>query len=383
MGDGLLSLGSVLDRPDGSFTIQEFRLPSPGPGDLIVRQELAGMCGTDAHVYHGHWPNHPFPVLLGHENVGTVHELGNGVETDFFGNSLDVGDRAVVIAAGGSCGRCYYCMVADAPGRCLNRASGRPTLETTTGETVHVFGGGYAEYVRLEAPNYTVFKTDLDPRTAVLLEPFSNSIHGFERTPIRLGDTVVIQGVGGIGLPAVAVARLSGAGRVIVVGGPKGRLELARECGAEVCIDIDEMPNADDRIRAVREATQGNLGADVVVGATGIAATVPEAIEFLRPGGQLCEIGNATDSGEVSFSPYRHLVSKRAVLIGIGGTNAKHYAMALRVLERGGFPYHEMVSHMLPLDRVSEGIDALSGSYRLDSRDAIKIAVAPNEVMPI
>lgn len=378
MSNGVRSLGSVLDQPSGTFTIKEFELPPPGPQDVIVRLELAGMCGTDAHVYHGHWPNHPFPVLLGHENVGIVHQLGVDVDRDFFGNPLKVGDRAVVIAAGGSCGRCYYCLVAEAPGYCLNRASGRPSFETTSGESVHVFGGGYAEYVRLQAPNYTIFKTDLDPRVAVLLEPISNSIHGFERTPIRLGDTVVIQGCGGIGLPAVAVARLSGAGRVIVVGGPKGRLELARECGADLCIDIAELPDPADRIRAVREATQGGLGADVVVGATGIAATVTEAIEFLRPGGQLCEIGNATDSGEVAFSPYRHMVSKRSVLVGIGGTNAKHYAMALRVLERGGFPYREMVSHTLPLDRVGAGIDALSGSYRLDDRDAIKIAVAPN-----
>jgi L-iditol 2-dehydrogenase len=378
MTKGTGSLGSVLDGPDGTFSIQEFELPPPGPKDVIVRLELAGMCGTDAHVYHGDWPNHPFPVLLGHENVGIVHQLGEAVAVDFFGNPLKVADRAVVIAAGGSCGRCYYCMVADAPGHCLNRTVKRSTLTNTKGTTVHVFGGGYAEYVRLEAPNYTIFKTDLDPRVAVLLEPISNSIHGFEKTPIRLGDTVVVQGCGGIGLPAVAIARLSGAGRVIVVGGPKGRLELARECGADVCIDIADMPDPDERVRSVRKSTHGSLGADVVVGATGIAATVPEAIEFLRPGGQLCEIGNATDSGEVAFSPYRHLVSKRAELVGIGGTNSKHYAMALRVLERGGFPYKDMVSHMLPLDRVGDGIDALSGSYQLDSRDAIKIAIALN-----
>jgi L-iditol 2-dehydrogenase len=372
---GVVSRGSVLAAPDGTFAVREFRLPPPGPGGVIVRQELAGMCGTDYHVFRGHWPNHPFPVLLGHENVGTIHALGEGVTTDYAGRPVKVGDRVVTIATGGQCGRCYYCVVAKAPGRCPHRLMNRFVLET-----VHVFGGGYAEFLRLEDPYFVMFKTELDARTAVLLEPLSNSIHGFERTPIHFGDTVVIQGSGGIGLPALVVARLSGALRTIVVGGPKGRLELAKECGADVCIDIAEMPDAADRVRVVREATPNGLGADVVVGATGIASTVTEGIAYLRPGGQLCEIGNATDSGEIAFSPYRHLVGNRAILAGIAGTGVKHYALALRALEKGGFPYAEMVSHLLPLDRVADGIAALGGKYRLDERDTVKIAVAPNGV---
>jgi threonine dehydrogenase-like Zn-dependent dehydrogenase len=166
--------------------------------------------------------------------------------------------------------------------------------------------------------------------------------------------------------------------RIIVVGGPKGRLELAKACGADVCIDISEVPSAAERTRMVLKETPGGIGADVVVGATGIAATVPEGIRYLRPGGALCEIGNATDSGEIPFSPYRDLVSKRAILAGIAGTGVRHYALALRVLEKGGFPYREMVSHQLPIDRVSDGIHALGGGYRIDGRDAIKIAIAPN-----
>ena len=377
MATGVVSRGSVLDRPDGSFAVREFRLPPPGPGGVIIRQELAGMCGTDYHVFRGHWPDHPFPVLLGHENVGIVHALGAGVATDYAGRPVQPGDRVVTIATGGQCGRCYACVVLNAPGQCPHRLANRFVLETVDGECVHVFGGGYAEFLRLEAPYYVMFKTELDARTAVLLEPLSNSIHGFERTPLRLGDTVVVQGCGGIGLPALVVARLSGALRTIVVGGPKGRLDLAKECGADVCIDIADVPDPVDRIRLVREATPHGHGADVVVGATGIAATVPEGIAYLRPGGQLCEIGNATDSGEIPFSPYRDLVSPRAILAGIAGTGVKHYALALRVLEKGGFPYREMVSHCVPLDRVGQGIAALGGGYRIDDRDAIKIAVAP------
>jgi L-iditol 2-dehydrogenase len=373
-----MSRGSVLATPDGAFAVREFHLPPPAPGGVIVRQELAGMCGTDYHVFRGHWPNHPFPVLLGHENVGIIHALGEGVTTDYAGRPVQIGDRVVTIATGGQCGRCYFCVVANAPGRCPHRLMSRFVLETVDGERVHVFGGGYAEFLRLEDPYYVMFKTDLDPQVAVLLEPLSNSIHGFERTPLRFGDTVVIQGSGGIGLPALVVAQRAGALRTIVVGGPKGRLELAKECGADVCIDIADIPDPADRIRAVREETPHGLGADVVVGATGIAATVTEGIAYLRPGGQLCEIGNALDSGEIPFNPSQHLVMNRVILAGVAGTGVKHYALALRTLEKGGFPYAEMVSHRLPLDRVADGITALGGRYRLDERDAIKIAVAPN-----
>jgi L-iditol 2-dehydrogenase len=372
------SRGTVLSAVNGEFAIHEFSLSPPGPQDVIVKQELAGMCGTDRHVFNGDWPNHPFPVLLGHENVGVIHALGRDVTTDFAGRPVKVGDRVVTIATGGACGQCYNCVVLNLPGQCLHPAPPPGRLPTVDGLAVHVFGGGYAELVRLQAPRYVMFKTELDPATAVMLEPLSNSIHGFERTPIHLGDTVVIQGSGGIGLPAVAVARLLGALRIIVVGGPKGRLELARECGADVCIDIADVPAADERIRLVREETPRGMGADIVVGATGIAATVTEGIAYLRYGGQLCEIGNATDSGTIPFSPYRDLVSKRAILAGISGTGVEQYALALSVLEKGGFPYHKMVSHQLPLERVAEGIAALGGSYQIDGRDAIKITIAPN-----
>lgn len=354
MTESIVSRGSVLDRPDGDFTIHEFRLAPPSPGGIVVRMELAGMCGTDYHVYHGQWPDHPFPVLLGHENVGRIVALGEGVTTDYVGRPVAVGDRVVVIR--------------------LNRGM----LETTGGQRVHVFGGGYAEYVRLDAPHYVLFKTNLDARTAVMLEPLSNPINGLERTPVRLGDTVVIQGCGGIGLPALAAAKLAGAIRTIVVGGPKGRLELAKRFGADICIDISELPHPADRIRAVLDATPGGKGADLVIGATGVPATVTEGIEYLRTGGALCEIGNATDAGEISFSPYRHLVRKKAVLVGVGGTTPVHYATALRVLEAGVFPFGELVSHCLPLDRVAEGVQALAGKYRIDGRDTIKIAIAPN-----
>ena len=209
----------------------------------------------------------PFPVLLGHENVGVLHSLGEGVTTDYAGRLVTVGDRVVTIATGGTCGQCYACVVLNQPGYCSGRAPGKSSLETVDGQSVHVFGGGYAELLRLQPNRYVMFKTDLDPATAVMLEPLSNSIYRFERTPVRLGDTVVIQGSGGIGLPAVAVSKLSGALRIIVVGGPKGRLELARECGADVCIDIAYVPSAEDRIRMIREETLGGIGADVVVGA--------------------------------------------------------------------------------------------------------------------
>src|SRR5262249_25007031 len=108
---------AVLDRPMGTFLIAEFRVPDPAPGTVLLRQELAGCCATDAHTYLGQWPA-DFPVILGHENVGIIEAIGPGGALDFLGREVRVGDR--VIARTGCCGTCYECRVAHQPRRCRN-----------------------------------------------------------------------------------------------------------------------------------------------------------------------------------------------------------------------------------------------------------------------
>ena len=364
---------AVLDRPMGTFTVEEFEVPEPAPGTVLLRMELAGCCATDAHAYFGWWET-PFPVILGHENVGVVEAIGAGGRQDYLGRDLNVGDR--VIARTGSCGHCYECRALRLPRRCRNRSviHGYNRLDAAP------FSGGYGEYLYLSAPESTfMLKIDVRPSIAALHEPLGVGAHAVRRAQPKLGDTVVVQGCGAIGLFTLGLARLAGATRAIVVGGPAERLELARAFGADVTLDIGELRTPEERTRAVLAETPGGIGADVVFGCVGLASAWPEGIGYLRDGeGRFLEVGLASDAGEVAFNPCTQLVAKNATLIGALGVYDQDSVAAVRVMEHGRLPLDRVVSHQLPLERVGEAMTALNGDYRVDGRTAVKIAIAPN-----
>ena len=207
------------------FEIREYPVPDPEPGTVLLRQELGGICGTDLHNWE--FQRMEFDVIPGHENVGVIDSLGEGAETDSLGNPVEVGDRVVL---------------SPAAGYGFSPSEEQPYLR-----------GGFAEYIYLWDPETLFIKTDLPAEIAVLSEPASCAAHCVSRGKIQFGDTVVIQGTGPIGLLALNWARVSGAGRLIVVGGPPGRLEMAERLGADVTIDIAEIPDPEERKKIVRE----------------------------------------------------------------------------------------------------------------------------------
>ncbi len=367
----------VLDQPMGTFRIEAFDVPDPAPGTVLLWQELAGCCATDAHTYLGQWKA-DFPVIMGHENVGTVEAIGPGGALDFIGRELRVGDR--VIARTTSCGACYECRGARTPRRCRNQLVRYGFSSSQTAP----LSGGYGEYLYLSSPQTTfMLKVDARPSIAVLHEPLGVAAHAVRKAQPKLGSTVVVQGSGAIGLFTLGLARLAGATRAIVVGGPSDRLELAQAFGADVVINIDEMRSPEERMRAVVAETPGGLGADVVYGCVGKAAAWSEGIGYLRDGdGRFLEVGLAGDDGEVPFNPATQLVAKNASFIGALGMADEDSLAAVRVMEGKLLPLEQMVSHQLPLERVADAITALNGDYRLDGRTAFKIAIAPNGTMP-
>jgi threonine dehydrogenase-like Zn-dependent dehydrogenase len=216
-----------------------------------------------------------------------------------------------------------------------------------------------------------------------LHEPLGVAAHAVRRAQPRLGSTVVVQGSGAIGLFTLGLARLAGATRAIIVGGPAERLELAQAFGADVAINIDELRTPEERMRAVLAETPGGLGADVVYGCVGKAAAWAEGVSYLRDGdGRFLEVGLAGDDGAVPFNPSTQLVAKNATFIGALGMAEEDSLAAVRVIENKRLPLEQVVSHQLPLERVADAMAALNGDYRLDGRTAIKIAIAPNGVVP-
>lgn len=371
----IIGKAAVLDGVEGNFHIKEYEVPEPKAGEFILRTEYAGVCGTDVHIYYGHLNTIEYPIILGHEFCGIIEKLGQGVVEDSNGRPVKEGDR-VVIVPGVPCGNCYYCKISKTPTRCANvKAYG-----FMPDQAPHLLSGGFSQYVHIQYRGTSFFKTDMEPHIAVLTEPLSICIHGFQRAGgVRFGSTVVVQGTGAIGLGAVAFAKRSGAAKVIAVGGPKRRLELARELGADVTIDIEEIRDPKERIQLVKEETKGGRGADMVVECSGFPASVPEGLSYLRDSASYVELGHFTDVGTANINPHWHILRNNAVIHGVWGSDVEHMEMTLNIIEKMELPYDKLVTQTLGLNRIGDAITAMSKKgYRLDGEDqVIKIAINP------
>jgi threonine dehydrogenase-like Zn-dependent dehydrogenase len=322
----------VLSEFNAPLNLETVQVPQPGPGAVVARVDLAGVCGTDVHLHHGHLPI-PLPVVLGHEGVGRVWRLGEGVATDFSGNPLRIGD-AIAWSSNIPCGQCYWCVVAG---------------ERTLCETRKVYGvnqrfdefprlsGGWAEAIYLQ-PGSAIFRLphNLSPQEMIALGCAGpTAVHGvIEVAGITTGDTVVVQGSGPVGIASAMYAHVAGASRVILVGGPAGRLDLAREIGVgDVQIDVFEFPDAGERVRLVLDATPGRRGADVVLECAGVPEAVAEGWEMARRGGTYLALGQYTDRGAVPLNP--HLVTRKQLrIVGSWGFAEKHYLGHIEALPR-------------------------------------------------
>lgn len=330
-----------------NFELREYPIPQPEPGTVLLRQELCGICGTDLHNWE--YQRMDFDVILGHENVGIIDTLGSGVETDYVGKPIKVGDRVAL---------------SPKSGYGFSPAEEQPHLR-----------GGFSEYIYLSNPETMFLKTVLAPEIAVLTEPAACAAHCVSRGKIQLGDTVVIQGSGPIGLLALIWAKFSGAARLIVVGGPAGRLEMAEKMGADITINIAEVPDTEERIKIVRDNTPQGKGTDVVFECCGFLSAIPEGLEYIRYGGTYVEFGHFVDVGTFECNPNQMLMRKNLRLEAAWGFESEHFLRTLPMLEKYASFFEGFVSHIIPLEQVSDGFDALHSSYHLDGKDAIKIAV--------
>jgi len=325
----------VLREFGASPRVERFAVPDPDEGALLVAVELGGVCGTDAHLIEGRLPM-PTPVVLGHEGVGRVARLGPGLERDALGRSLAEGDL-VAWASSIPCGRCDACVHLREPTLCgsrevygINRRADRwPHLSGSWADRIYLHPGttlarlpdgiGPAEVIALGCAGPTV-------------------VHGLRVAPVRLGDTVVVQGAGPVGMAAAMLARLAGAGQVILVGGPAQRLAVARELDlAGAYVDIFETTDPADRVESVRALTTRGRGADQVFECTGVPSAVAEGIGMCRPAGTLLVLGQYTDAGPTPINP--HLITRKQLRVlgswAFSGTDHLDYLAAVpRLRER-------------------------------------------------
>jgi threonine dehydrogenase-like Zn-dependent dehydrogenase len=365
---------AVLERFKEDLSLRDFDAPLEiEPGGALVRTEMAGICGTDVHLWKGELPIQ-LPVILGHETVGTILRIGHGLEKDWSGNPVKIGDR-VTWTSTHSCGKCYYCAEKKQPTRCpQRRAYG---IGYRCDSPPH-FLGGYAEYHYLR-PGSNIFKLPTELTTESVIGAgcaLVTAIHGIERTGIGWQDTVVVQGAGPVGIAALAVAKSAGASRVIVVGAPAHRLEMARRFGADETLNIEEFRNGEDRIKKIRDLT-GGYGADVVLECVGIPSAVPEGMEMCRDGGKYLVLGHYCNAGTIEFNPHS-ITRKQLQVFGSWSSEPRHMKAALQFLLQYDskarkenafhFPFREMVTHRFPLEKANE---ALSATARLEAAKSV------------
>ena len=352
-------LAATLIKP-GQYEIKEYPLPEPGAGCVLVKMELSGICGTDKHTFQGYTTQYggrklEFPIIQGHENVGTVAAIGgNGNYSDFEGIPLRVGDR-VVVGANVCCGECYYCRH-DFPYYCCENMTDYGN-NLSAKDPPHLFGG-WSQYMYIVPGSFLVKVPDeLPSEIAVLTEIFAVSVgldrakqmSAFPNESFRFDDTVVVLGVGPLGMCFLMKARMLGAGTIIAIDLSDYRLNFAKRLGADHVMNVAKH-SKQERLQIVKDLTNGR-GADMVIECAGVPQAVPEALEMLRIGGLLVEAGNFSDLGEVSFSPHRHLCAKNARILGVGGEEPAAYGPSMRQMARymKKYPLQEFVTHRFGL----------------------------------
>jgi L-iditol 2-dehydrogenase len=340
--------------------LREYPLPELERGCVLVKMELSGICGTDKHTYQGFTTQYgdrklEFPIIQGHENVGTIATIGGSATyKDFEGMPLRVGDR-VVVGANVSCGHCYYCRH-DFPYYCCEKTTDYGN-NLSAKYPPHLFGG-WSQYIYIVPGSFLVkVPDDLPSEVAVLTEIFAVSVgldratqmSAFPNESFRFDDTVVVLGAGPLGMCFLMKARMLGAGNIIAVDLSDYRLDFAKRLGADYTLNASLTTKA-ECLQFIKDLTHGR-GADMVIECAGVPQAVPEALEMLRRSGLLVEAGNFSDLGEISLSPHRHLCSKNARILSVGGEEPAAYGPSMRQMARylKHYPLQEFVSHRFGL----------------------------------
>ena len=358
----------VMTAPRLPLELRRMR-PSPvPPGGALVETILSEVCGTDVHLHHGRLAGVPYPIIPGHVSVGRLLETG-GALVDVDGRELRAGQVVTFYDVFGICGACWHCLVAKAGTRCPSRRVYGITTAAADGLL-----GGWAERIDLRPGVRIVPLPDgLDP--LVFMGGgcgLPTAFHAAERAEIAMGDAVVVQGCGPVGLNAAVFAALRGARLVLVVGAPAARLDVARALGADDTLDLAAAPAPADRVRWVRERTAGR-GADVVIEATGNPAAFPEGLEMLRDAGRYVMVGQYTDAGDATLNPHTHVNRRHATILGTWGYEFTHLHRSLALMARHArrIDWGRLVTREYPLERAG---DALAAMERMD---VVKAVVRP------
>ena len=335
------------------IAIEERPLPTPGPGEGIVKIELCGICGSDLHGWEAGGSVYALGTLMGHEAVGTVTELGEGV------SALKVGDK-VAINGFSPCGYCVACR-RGLDNACVNN------LDRTIGNSDKL-DGAFADYIWL--PDIEIMATkmpeNLGFEDGTLTEPLATGVHAVRISQFQVGDTVVVAGAGPIGLLAIQALKIGGAGRIIVSQSPGPRRELALELGADEAVNPRDPDNpVGDQVHKITDG-----GADVVIECAGVPVSFQQCIDMARPGGQVILVG--VNEKETPVLPMKLILGEIQLKGSLAWTH-HDFKIAVDMLASGKIQTKPLLSDTISMVDIEE-----LGFKRLKTdKSLIKLLVKP------
>jgi 2-desacetyl-2-hydroxyethyl bacteriochlorophyllide A dehydrogenase len=326
----------VLDKP-GSYRVAQVPDPVPGPGQIVVRVDACGICGTDLHIMDGEFPPTPYPITPGHEFAGTVAAVAGDVTID-----LPVGARVAVDPS-------LYC------GYCRRCRSGRDNLCENWAAIGDTVDGAFAEYVAVPAANAHRLPDGFDGQLGAMIEPLACAVHGLRRLGPLFGDSVVLTGAGTMGLLLLQLLVHAGAGPVTVVDRVDSRLAVARKLGAA-------------RTAAGLADLDGERF-EIAVDATGVPVVVDGAAALLDRGGRLLVFGVTPAEATMSLSPFRVYNDE----ITVTGSMAilRSFAPAVELIGSAAIDPRPLLSEPLPLEEFGEAL------HRVRTGQGIKWHIRP------
>ncbi len=378
---------AVLVEP-GHIETWEYDMPKLGRGAAICKVLCSGICGTDKHSYRGEAVQYkgtkneihlPFPIIQGHEVVMEIVEIdeegARNLSRD--GDYLKIGDR-VVICPDHVCGKCWYCKNIPSYPWCEHLDFSYGNMRSCN-DANHLYGGS-AEYLYIEPGTYTYKVPEKLPNemacfTEVMCVAYTlekaREFSSPSREGFNLGDSIVVQGTGPLGMAHIIMARIMGAGKIIATDISDYKLEIAKAFGADITINVCNT-TPEERIELIKRETYGR-GADIVCECVGRPEVFPEGLKYLRKAGMYLEVGNFVECGETQSIGIHEICSNNLRIIGMSNHTVDYQTvMNIMVRNMDRFPWEKLFSHRFPLDKAEE---AMRTSM---TDESMKVLIYPN-----
>ncbi|MCL6478203.1 MAG: alcohol dehydrogenase catalytic domain-containing protein [Peptococcaceae bacterium] len=335
--------------------LEDVPIPRAGPGEAVVKVTLTTICGTDIHIMTGGLPITP-GTIIGHEFVGEIHELGDGV------TGFSPGDR-VVVGAISPCGQCTFCQTGSAA-QCQGVILGGWRFGNN-------IDGAQAEYVKVPYAQYNMAKTPdslTDEQVLFVGDIMTTGFSASDRANVTIGDSVAVFAQGPVGLCATVGARLRGATMIIAVEKLPNRIEMSRRMGADIVLNPDEV----DVVSEIKKLT-GGYGVDVAIEALGVQETFEGALRSVRPGGKVSSLGVYENNLTIPIDAFGLGVGDIDILTTLCPGGSDRLNRLINVIKSGRADLTPLITHTFPLEEIHKGYEIFG--KKLDN--VLKVAIRP------